>query len=390
VAACLPNYRQRRTIGVVAASSAVPGRHLRPEMQRSPLERSLPPQQIVRRLGTSDLMITPIGLGTAAIGGGDWVLGWGPQDDAQSIATVRRAIDLGINWIDTAAVFGLGHAETIVARALRSIPGGRRPHVFARCGLVWDELGNVSHDLSGPSLRAQAEASLRRLKLDCIDLYQIGWAAWPAGCPADPFASVEQAWETMAALQREGKVRFIGVSGCNGPQLARLQRIAAVTSLSVPYSLLRRELEHCARPLWMDERIAILACSTLGSGLLTGTLTKERVARLPYNDWRRRHAFLQELAVTRASTLVERLRVVSSRRGVSPAAVAVAWALRHPAVTAAVVGARRPQQVEEIVQALSFQLDEDDVETLTRGKTTTRTEPRNPGTAEPITVLPPS
>jgi aryl-alcohol dehydrogenase-like predicted oxidoreductase len=316
----------------------------------------------LRRLGSSDLMITPIGLGTWAIGGGDWILGWGPQDDEQSVATIRRAVRRGINWVDTAAVFGLGHAEAMVARALRGIPRRERPSIFTRCGLVWDDLGNVSHNLTRASIRAQAEASLRRLEVDYIDLYQIGWTAWPAGFSGGTSGSVEEAWEAMASLQQEGKVRFIGVSSCTCSQLAKLETTAPVTSLSLPYSLLRRELEQCTRPAWIRERVGIIACSTLGSGLLTGTMTPNRL--LPYNDWRRRHSFLQEVAATRASKLVERLRIVSERHQVSPSAIATAWTLRHQDVTAAVVGARRPEQVEEIVQAISCEISEDEAAVL--------------------------
>ena len=317
-----------------------------------------------RRLGASDLSISRIGLGTWAIGGGDWVLGWGPQDTRQSVATIRRAVEQGINWIDTAAVFGLGRAETVIAKALREIPQPRRPLIFARGGLVWDELGNVSHDLSGESIRAQAELSLGRLAIDHIDLYQLGWPFWPTAPNGSHQSSVEDAWEAMAGLQREGKVRFIGISKCGAEHLTALQAIAPATSLTVPYSLLRREMEDRARSCQPDS-LGIIACSTLGSGLLTGAMTSERVSSLPYNDWRRRHPFFQEMALTRAASFVERLRAVAARHDAAPAAVAIAWALRHPSVTAAVVGARRPEQVDDIVQAGSIELSPGDVFELT-------------------------
>jgi aryl-alcohol dehydrogenase-like predicted oxidoreductase len=317
-----------------------------------------------RRLGSSDLAISRVGLGTWAIGGGDWVLGWGPQDTRQSIATIRRAVERGINWIDTAAIFGLGRAETVIARALRQIPQRHRPLVFARGSLVWDDLGNVSHDLTRQSIRAQAEASLRRLNIDAIDLYQLGWPVWPEAPNGREPGSVDEAWEEMAALQREGKVRFIGISKCGAERLAPLRAVAPVTSLTVPYSLVRREAEGRARGGCIDDSIGIIACSTLGSGLLTGAMTPERVASLPYNDWRRRHPFFQEMALTSAASYVERLRTVGERHGCAPCAVAVAWALRHPAVTAAVVGARRPEQIDEIVQAASVELGSDDVAEL--------------------------
>ena len=318
----------------------------------------------LRRLGTSDLAISRIGLGTWAIGGGDWVLGWGPQDTRQSIATIRRAVEQGINWIDTAAVFGLGRAEAVIARAVRQIPLRHRPLIFTRGSLVWDELGNVSHDLTRQSIRAQAEASLRRLQIEAIDLYQVGWPVWPAASDRDT-GSIEEAWDAMAGLQREGKVRFIGLSKCGGEQLLPLQAIAPVASLTVPYSLLRREMEGHARASCLDGSLGIIACSTLGSGLLTGTMTSDRVSSLPHNDWRQRHPFFHEMALTRAATYVERLRIVAARHGCATAAVAVAWALRHPAVTAAVVGARRPDQVDRIAQAASIDLSQEEMSELT-------------------------
>ncbi len=326
------------------------------------------PIQIVvelRRLGHSDLTISVIGLGTWAIGGGDWVLGWGPQDTRQSIATIRRAVDHGINWIDTAAVFGLGRAEVVIAKALRHLPRANRPLIFSRGSLVWDELGNVSHNLTRQSIRTQAENSLRRLETDAIDLFQLGWPVWPTNPTGSDPGSVEEAWDAMAALQREGKVRFIGMSKCGSGHLAPLQAVAPVTSLTVPYSLLRREMEDHARSSQLVGRVGVIACSTLGSGLLTGCMTSDRVSSLPHNDWRRRHPFFQEMALTRAASYVERLRAVAARLECPPAAVAIAWALRHPSVTAAVVGARRPDQVDEIVQAASLELGPDEIGELT-------------------------
>ncbi len=330
------------------------------------LERRLPVHRVVerRRLGNSDLTITPIGLGTWAIGGGDWVLGWGPQDDGQSIATVRRALECGINWIDTAAVYGLGHAERIIAKALREVSSPDRPYLFTKCGLVWDELGNVSHNLSRQSIRLQAEASLRRLATDYIDMYQIGWPVWPSSVPADTPHSLEAAWEEMATLQLEGKVRFLGISSCGAGELTRLHRIAPVTTVGLPYSLLRHPADDARQPLCTGGDTAIIVCAPLGHGLLAGTMTTERVDALPHNDWRRCHPSFQGIALTRVSSVVERLRVVGDRYAQSPAAVAVAWTLRQPAVTAAIVGARRPRQVDEIVQAISCPLSGDDIAEL--------------------------
>jgi aryl-alcohol dehydrogenase-like predicted oxidoreductase len=318
-------------------------------------------------LGASDLVITRVGLGSWALGGGDWVLGWGPQRDEESIATIRRAIDAGVNWIDTSGVFGLGRAETIVARALRGVPRDRRPYLFVRCGLVWDDLGNVSHDLSPRALRLQVEGSLRRLRTDHLDLYQIGWASWPVGASAPTPASIAEAWEAMAALRQEGKVRAIGVAGCTGA-VARLERIAQVTSVSLPYSLLRREMEQYSPAVRESAAAGVIACSTLGAGLLTGTMTPDRVRALPYNDWRRRHPFFQEMASTRVSGLVDRLRVLAARHRTTPAAVAIAWALRRPDVTAAVVGARHPWQVDEMVNGASFRLSQEDAAWLADGR----------------------
>jgi aryl-alcohol dehydrogenase-like predicted oxidoreductase len=220
--------------------------------------------------------------------------------------------------------------------------------------------------LSRRSIRTQAEASLRRLRVDCIDLYQIGWPVWPTGPSAHSTGSLDEAWEEMAALQREGKVRHLGISSRGAGQLERLHRIAPVTSVGAPYSLLRREVEQCAQPHCGNSSLGVIACSTMGSGLLTGTMTPERIGALPCNDWRRRHPFFQELALSRASRFVERLRVIANRHDCTPGAAAIAWTLRYPRVTAAVVGARRPGQVDDIVQAASIRLSDRDIEELGR------------------------
>jgi aryl-alcohol dehydrogenase-like predicted oxidoreductase len=317
-----------------------------------------------RRLGTSELIITPLGLGTWAIGGGDWILGWGPQNDADSIATIRRAVESGINWVDTAGVYGLGRAETIVGRTLHNLPRDERPYIFTTCGLVWDELGNVMHDLKPESIRWQAEASLRRLNVDCIDLYQLGWPTWPERSAARRDDGLEDAWDTMNSLQREGKVRFIGASNCDDARLARLQQIAPVTSLQAPYSLLQREIEHRTLPFCVHQDIGVIAYSPMQSGLLSGAMTPERINLLPHNDWRRWNSRFHEPMLSRALELVNRLRHVGARSARTPAQVAIAWTLRNRAVTAAIVGARRPRQVDEVVGAASFQLDADDIHEL--------------------------
>ena len=314
-----------------------------------------------RTLGNSDLTIAPIGLGAWAIGGGDWIFGWGPQNDAESLATIRRAIDCGINWIDTAAVYGLGHSETIVARALRDIPRRERPYIFTKCSLVWDDLGNVSHSLKPPSIRREAEASLRRLDVDCIDLYQIDWPVWPNSPSGHDPGSLEGAWETMAALQREGRARFIGVSNCDADQLARLQPIAPITTLQAPYSLMRREIEDGTLPFCARHNIAVIGYSPMQSGLLVGKMTADRINGLPHNDWRHRSPDFQEPTLTRALRLVEQLRAVGARHARTPGEVAIAWTLHNPAVSGAIVGARRPHQVDEIVGAAGLGLTAEDL-----------------------------
>ena len=316
-----------------------------------------------RRLGHTDLAITPIGLGTWAIGGGDWCLGWGPQRDADSIATIRRAIARGINWIDTAGVYGLGRSETIIARALRGVPRADRPYVFTSSGFVWDQLGNVARDLTAASIRRQAEASLRRLERDVIDLLQLDPISG-SGCPVGTNGgSPEEAWEAMAALKREGKVRFIGAINCSAHQIARLVEIAPAASIQAPYSMVTRDAEDALLPFCDTRGIGALASSPLESGLLTGAVTAERMRFLPHNDWRRCSPSFQSSKLARAAALVDWVRAVGDRHGVAPAAVAVAWTLRHPAVTAAVVGARRPEQVDDAIPAATLRLDDEMPET---------------------------
>ena len=315
----------------------------------------------LRRLGSSDLTLTPVGLGTWAIGGGDWVLGWGPQTNSDSVTTVRRAIDQGINWIDTAAVYGLGQSETLIARALHEIPRNERPYVFTTCSLVWDELGNVAHSLDPYSLRREAEASLRRLDVDVIDLYQLGWPMWPKSPPDQNPESLEAAWDTLSELKREGKVRFIGVSNCDRDQLARLQRIAPVTSLQTRYSLLSRNVEAETFPFCQSHDIGVLAYSPMHSGLLSGMMTADRVNAMPHNDWRRRSPHFQEPILSCALKLTDRLRTVAVRYARTAGEVAIAWTLRHPAVTAVAVGARRPDQVDAMLGAGTLRLTTDDV-----------------------------
>src|SRR5437879_4882091 len=290
-----------------------------------------------RKLGNSDLHITPVGYGAWAIGGSGWQFAWGSQDDNDSIAAIHRALELGVNWIDTAAVYGLGHSEEVVARALKSWPGPR-PYVFTKCGLRWDADGNVRKVLTADSIRHEVEDSLRRLSVEVIDLYQIHW-------PPDPdSAELERGWSTLASLQRQGKVRWIGVSNFTVQQLRRAQDVASITSLQPRYSLVHREVENQVLPYCSRENIGVIVYSPMASGLLTGAMTRERAAKLPKDDWRTSHPDFQEPRLSRTLELVEKLREIGNRHGRSPGEVAIAWTLRNPAETGAIAGARTARQ----------------------------------------------
>ena len=306
-----------------------------------------------RRLGNSDLEITPIGFGTWAIGGPGWAFAWGPQEDDDSIAAIHEALDLGINWIDTAAVYGLGHSEEVVARALDGVAAARRPYVFTKCARVWDEHRAIGKSLKADSIRRECEASLRRLKVETIDLYQLHWP--------EPDQDIEEGWSTLEQLRAEGKVRWIGVSNFNAPQMERARAIAPITSLQPPYSLVNRKIEPEILPAAARHGIGVLAYSPMASGLLSGAMTAERVANLPADDWRRRNPNYQEPLLARNLALVERLRTIGDRHGLTPGAVAIAWVLRDPVVTAAIVGARRPGQLREIGAAADFRLAPEEI-----------------------------
>jgi len=303
-----------------------------------------------RHLGNSDLMITPIGFGAWAIGGSGWEFGWGEQDDKQSVAAIHRALELGINWIDTAAVYGMGHSEKVVALALRSW-SGPRPYVFTKGGLRWDEQGYVHRSLNPASIRQECEDSLRRLNVDVIDLYQIHW----------PTEELEEGWTAMARLQKEGKVRWIGVSNFNVEEMRRAQEIAPITSLQPPYSLVHREIEQKILPYCRSEKLGVIVYSPMASGLLTGAMTRERADALPSSDWRSRDAEFQEPRLSKNLALVERLRRVGERHGRSPGQIAIAWALRNPTVTGAIVGARNAKQVEGNVGAADLSLANEEI-----------------------------
>jgi aryl-alcohol dehydrogenase-like predicted oxidoreductase len=291
-------------------------------------------------LGNSDLRITRFGFGAWAAGGGGWQFGWSTQDDSESIAAIHRALELGINWIDTAAVYGLGHSEEIVAAALADWPGAK-PYVFTKCGMIWNENREIDYSLRADSVRRECENSLNRLKTDVIDLYQIHWSA-------DDLSETQEGWATLAALQKEGKVRWIGASNFSREELQAAQLIAPVTSLQPPYSLIRREIEDRVLPYCKEQGIGVIAYSPMGSGLLTGAMTRERAARLAADDWRSKNAEFQEPKLSQNLALAERVRAVADRRNVSAGAVAATWTLQNPAVTGAIIGARNARQVEEI------------------------------------------
>jgi aryl-alcohol dehydrogenase-like predicted oxidoreductase len=307
-----------------------------------------------RKLGNSDLQITPVGYGAWAAGGSGWQFAWGSQDDKDSIAAIHRSLELGINWIDTAAVYGLGHSEEVVGRALKSW-SGPRPYVFTKGGLRWDTKGQVQKVLSTGSIRGEVEDSLHRLSIDVIDLYQIHW-------PPDPDSpALEEGWSTLAALQREGKVRWIGVSNFSVQQIKRAQAIAPVTSLQPPYSLIHREIEEDVLPYCLHKGIGVIVYSPMASGLLTGAMTRERASRLPQDDWRKGHPDFSEPNLSRNLSLVERLREIAQRHNRSAGEVAIAWTLHHPAVTGAVVGARNARQAEGVMRAGDLRLNDKEV-----------------------------
>ncbi len=306
-----------------------------------------------RMLGNSDLAITPVGYGAWAIGGSGWEYGWGPQKDDDSLAAIRRSLDLGVNWIDTAAVYGLGHSEEVVAKALDGWKG-KRPYVFTKCGLVWDTQGRLSRRLTAASVRKECEDSLRRLRVETIDLYQVHW-------PPENDGSLEEGWAELVALKRTGKVRWIGVSNFSVEQMKRAQAIAPVTSLQPPYSLVRRGVESDILPYCAREGVGVIVYAPMASGLLTGAMTRERAASLPADDWRRRSPEFNEPNLTRNLALVERLRAVGKRYGRSPGEVAIAWTLRNAAVTGAIVGARNAAQAEGVMRAAELRLGEADV-----------------------------
>ena len=299
-----------------------------------------------KTLGNSDMKLTPIGFGAWAIGGGDWQFAWGPQDDNDSIAAIHKALDLGINWIDTAAVYGLGHSEEVVARALKT--ASQKPYVFTKCGLVWNEKREVVNDLK--QVRRECEDSLWRLGVEAIDLYQMHWPK--------PDEEIEEAWGVMADLRREGKVRWIGVSNFSVSQMERVMKIAPITSNQPPYSMLNRAIEAEVLPFCQENGVGVINYAPMHSGLLTGVMTKERVANFPKDDFRRNAKNYQEPLLSRNLAVADFIGEIGKRHGVSAGVIAIAWTLHHSAVTAAIVGGRNAKQVEGVIPAATFRLSE--------------------------------
>jgi len=299
-----------------------------------------------RQLGRSDLMITPLGVGAWAMGGNNWAFGWGPQDDADSVAAIHAALDAGWNWIDTAAVYGLGHSEEVVARALAGLPA--RPYVFTKCALVWDADSKVSGRLKRESVLKECEESLRRLRLETIDLYQIHWP--------DPEADLDEAWEAIEALKAKGSIRWAGVCNFNPAQIRRVAAKGQVTSLQPPYSIISPEIEAAHLPYCGHEQMGVIVYSPMKSGLLTGKMTRERVAALPEDDFRRKKAPFQEPALSRNLALADLLKAIAARHGRTAGEAAIAWCLRRPEVTGAIVGIRNAGQVAGVAGAARFRL----------------------------------
>jgi aryl-alcohol dehydrogenase-like predicted oxidoreductase len=309
---------------------------------------------ITRKLGNSDLHITPVGFGAWAIGGSGWEFAWGHQEDEDSIAAIHRALELGVNWIDTAAVYGTGHSEEVVARALQEWPGPR-PYVFTKCVLRWDANRKVSQNFEPASIRQECEDSLRRLQTDVIDLYQLHWP------PKDDGPSLEEAWRTLAALQKEGKVRWIAVSNFSAEQMERAAKITPVTSNQPPYNIIRRKIEESILPYCQRHNVGVISYAPMASGLLTGAMTRERAAALPADDFRSRNPEFREPRILKNIELVERLRRVGQRHGRSPGEVAIAWVLRNPVVTGAIVGARNARQADGVLRAGELQLSAEEI-----------------------------
>lgn len=321
----------------------------------------------VRTLGQSDLRITPLGIGAWAIGGGQWEFAWGHQDDRESIAAIHAGLDQGINWIDTAAIYGLGHSETVVGRAISGLTD--RPYLFTKCSLVWDEAGKITHNLEAASIRRECESSLKRLNIDAIDLYQIHWPAWKGDPESASPGSIEVAVSALAKLKAEGKIRHIGVSNFDAAQMQHALDVAPIASLQPQYSLVATEVEASILPFVLKRNIGVIVYSPMASGLLSGTMTRERIAALPEDDWRKGSQNFQEPLLSGNLRLVESLRAVGRRHDATPGEVAIAWTLLNPAVTGAIVGVRSAQQARGIAGAANVHLSAGDIREIEEGLT---------------------
>jgi len=308
----------------------------------------------LRTLGNSDLRLTSIGFGAWAIGGGNWEFAWGPQDDNDSINAIHRALDLGVNWIDTAAIYGLGHSEEVVAKALKTT--SHKPYVFTKCSMRWNDDRSIYRSLKAKSLEEELHNSLRRLRRDTIDLYQIHWP--------NPEEEIEEGWAALAKFKEQGKVRYIGVSNFNVEQMKKAQKIAPITSLQPPYSMLRRAIEQEILPFSQANNVGIINYSPMLSGMLTGKMTRERIAAFPPDDWRKRAIEFNEPRLSRNLRLVELLHEIGTPHQIQPGVVAVAWTLHHPAITAAIVGGRSAEQVEGVAPALTLRLAQEEYDRI--------------------------
>ena len=310
-----------------------------------------------QKLGNSNIEITKIGFGAWAIGGPGYAFGWGRQDDNDSIEAIHKALELGVNWIDTAAVYGTGHSEKIVAEALKQWQD-EKPYIFTKCSLVWDEKRNISNSYKPESIRNECENSLKRLKVDAIDLYQMHWP------PPNDDSLIDPAWEAMAKLKEDGKVKWIGISNFNVKQMKQAEKIAPVTSFQPPYSMLHRNVEKEILPYCRNQNIGVIVYSPMASGMLTGSMTLERIKNFPDNDWRKGSPDFTEPKLSRNLQIVEKLKEIGKKYNRNPGEIAVAWVLKNPAVTGAIVGARNEKQVNGVYYASEFELDKDDIEEI--------------------------
>ncbi|MBI4904377.1 MAG: aldo/keto reductase [Acidobacteria bacterium] len=307
-----------------------------------------------RKLGNSDLEITRMGIGAWAMGGAGWAFSWSSQEDSDSVAAIRRAVEHGVNWVDTAAVYGLGHSEEVVGEAVKGL--AKKPYIFTKCARVWNENREIGKCIKRDSVRRECEASLRRLQVDVIDLYQMHWP--------EPDEDLEEGFSAMLELQHEGKVRWVGVSNCNVSQMKRVQAIGAVTSLQPPYSLVSPEVETEILPHALATGVGAIVYSPMKAGLLSGKMTRERALNLPADDWRRRNPAFQEPALTRNVALADLLGEIGKPYGRSAGEVAIAWTLLNPAVTGAIVGMRNAEQVDGVIGAADLELSAGDVERI--------------------------